>query len=614
MIYTEDLNNAHSDMFANDDGGFGDDDDVLMDMPDFTIGDDNHLNAQDLFHEELLTQAVAPRNQQPSLLVVDNGMGNVSNIPLQLDPNGIPIHDQNIEFVAGQNNASGIGEMGVRPLLNNSMHFAMNNDTILNNLQLEQEQHGQIHHRGIFQPGVMNVPEMGQLYSKLENADFESVTTFFDTKKQGNWAGPDQWYHRRYQLTLQQNVTNKSRSKSPSKRSRQQSADGSNSISPDNENENKKRKRGERKNTKFDFLSIAQGNLIDIEEFAEPQRADNCLTEAVLNKNRKTYHTLPKDLQIKPDIFVKLFHRPNYSVWKHWLNQHAMRMRTIRENAAQQQQENGDGDAMMMDNNNQEGMDGMTCLPDGMGMGDDADDAYQMNMSMMNMSMMNAHKAVIDQNDKDFDNEFGGNDPMDISNFVGNDDAENQNYYDFNLNGYDLVEMDSSKKVEKIKVEFATKAKKVNVRKLKGKLWEKIHSDLPDREKSMDSNKENDSNKSNKAGVDDDDDNDIDMDNNGDNNNGNGNGDDEKKNIMELVTFQDTLDTLPSTISSSISIHMCFICLLHLANEKELQFVPNEDKNNELDRGNFEIQYASENSLFEKEARKINPVVVLGMQ
>ena len=89
----------------------------------------------------------------------------------------------------------------------------------------------------------------------------------------------------------------------------------------------------------------------------------------------------------------------------------------------------------------------------------------------------------------------------------------------------------------------------------------------------------------------------------------------DKEKQEALVTFQDTLDTLPSTISSSISIQMCFICLLHLANEKELQFVPNiNEENNQLDRGNFEIQYASENSEFEKDAMKINPIAVLGME
>merc|ERR1711933_583951 len=106
----------------------------------------------------------------------------------------------------------------------------------------------------------------------------------------------------------------------------------------------------------------------------------------------------------------------------------------------------------------------------------------------------------------------------------------------------------------------------------------------------------------------DEEDDDIEMNENGDSNNN-----------KQPITFQAALDSLPSNISSSISVHMCFICLLHLANEKELQFVPTikseDDGNTEkmvLDRGDFEIQYANAQSQFEKDAQRINPVMVLG--
>merc|ERR1712157_356504 len=145
--------------------------------------------------------------------------------------------------------------------------------------------------------------------------------------------------------------------------------------------------------------------------------------------------------------------------------------------------------------------------------------------------------------------------------------------------------------------EFATKAKKVNVRKLKYKLWDKLAKDLPH------NNKENVEKNSNRNIKPEEDEDDIEMNESGDN---------------KLVTFQEALDSLPSNISSSISVHMCFICLLHLANEKELQFVPkikeeasemNANKSQMvLERGNFEIRYANAQSQFEKDAQKINPV------
>merc|ERR1712172_42455 len=156
-------------------------------------------------------------------------------------------------------------------------------------------------------------------------------------------------------------------------------------------------------------------------------------------------------------------------------------------------------------------------------------------------------------------------------------------------------------------VEYATKAKKVNVRKLKYKLWDKLATDLTLSNKE---NVESNSNRNVKAQQEEDN-SDIEM---NENNNSN--------NEQQPITFQAALDSLPSNLSSSISVHMCFICLLHLANEKELQFVPKikqeEASKSEmkmvLERGNFEIQYANKQSQFEKDAEKINPVMVLGMQ
>merc|ERR1712154_375288 len=172
-----------------------------------------------------------------------------------------------------------------------------------------------------------------------------------------------------------------------------------------------------------------------------------------------------------------------------------------------------------------------------------------------------AAMAVIEPNGDGFEDEdefkYNYNNPLDSSQFVPDMNADNDqsNNFDFNLNGYDLIDVDQSKKLNVIQVEYATTAKKVNVRKLKYKLWDKLAKDLP-----ANNNKENveiDSNRNIKQ--DDEDEDDIQMNESGNN---------------KLVTFQEALDSLPCNISSSISVHMCFICLLHLANEKELQFVP----------------------------------------
>merc|ERR1712025_51334 len=154
--------------------------------------------------------------------------------------------------------------------------------------------------------------------------------------------------------------------------------------------------------------------------------------------------------------------------------------------------------------------------------------------------------------------------------------------------------MGPNRKIDKIRVEFHVVAKKVNVRKLKLKLWDRIDGDL-----------QTPQNKENREDQEEEEDEDIGM--------------AVTKDKETKVTFQDSLDSLPANISSAISIQMCFICLLHLANEKELQFVPKgkdgveEESGMQPVRGDFEIQYADAKSAMEMDASKINPVMVLGM-
>eukprot|EP01083_Nonionella_stella_P076373 208051_1 len=202
------------------------------------------------------------------------------------------------------NNGAMIGHMGVQPDLNNPMGLREQEDF--------NGEYGALHRGGIYKRGSMNLTAMDDMISKLENADFESLTSFFDTKKHGNWAGPDQWYHRMYLMTLKHNKSNQNGSGScvvSATVSRGVTVDAA--VNEEDNNHNKKKKK-KKQSTRFDFLSSVRGNLIDEKEFDEPQRSFNTLTQAVLDKNKKSYHTLPKDLQIKPDMFIKLFHRQIY--------------------------------------------------------------------------------------------------------------------------------------------------------------------------------------------------------------------------------------------------------------------------------------------------------------
>jgi len=603
------------DLHQGGDGGlddFGDDDDVVLDiLPDFTIGGDAELNAQDLFHEELLTQQVAPVAVQQQRggggeSVSAINVRNLSN--LQLDPGNMSA--ANLEYVVGQNNQNIVGNIGVQPALNVS--WVNDNERIIGHLNSEQqnEQFSQLHRGGIYKRGAMNLAAMNSVISKLENADFENLTSFFDQKKHGNWAGPDQWYHRRYQLTLAaQKNRRRAASSEPSTDSASRASQAANAG--DANGSGAARPRRERRSKWIDFMTIAGGQLIEEKEFVEPQRSHNTLTQGVLDRNRKSNHSLPKDLRIKPDLFIKLFHRPNYSVWKHWLNQHKLRMLA-------KKKQDGDG-AVAGDGGRPDGGDG-GAVEQGqhrMAMADDT--ALPMAMAVMEcdsdpmqqMAAMQQMAQFEDGGGDDDEFQYNYQNPLDVSHFVpdlgGDHDADDANHFDFNLNGYDLIDVDPDRKVEKIQVEYAVKAKKVNVRKLKLKLWDRIDVDIL----SPSASQSRSDSKSVAAGDGDEEDDDVEMDSN--------DGDGQRPQRMEnkeesekVVTFQDSLTSLPTNISSAISVQMCFICLLHLANEKELQFVPTvKSEHKAAGRGDFEIQYANENSEFEREAQKTNTIMIL---
>eukprot|EP00483_Globobulimina_turgida_P007549 UN07564 len=104
-----------------------------------------------------------------------------------------------------------------------------------------------------------------------------------------------------------------------------------------------------------------------------------------------------------------------------------------------------------------------------------------------------AAAMAVNHDDDEDEFKYDYNNPMDSQHFVpdmnGSQDNGDGGLMNFNLHGYDLIDIDQSRKVEKIKVEFASTAKKINIRKLKLKLWDKIHTDLPDEAAGI--NKEN---------------------------------------------------------------------------------------------------------------------------
>jgi len=122
-------------------------------------------------------------------------------------------------------------------------------------------------------------------------------------------------------------------------------------------------------------------------------------------------------------------------------------------------------------------------------------------------------------------------------------------------NGYDLIP--EPRKVAQIKVNYATVAKRINVKALKDTIWDLLCNN--DNNSSAGEDKENipmndlqeEKEKSNK--------------------------------ISSIKSFKnDIVEALPSALSNSsfkseVSVPFCFICLLHLANEKGLEIKHNND-------------------------------------
>lgn len=173
----------------------------------------------------------------------------------------------------------------------------------------------------------------------------------------------------------------------------------------------------------------------------------------------------------------------------------------------------------------------------------------------------------------DFAGDFGG----DAGHSDSDDDDSPGESGGFQLNlgqqegdtamGFDDMEMIAEPtKVEKLDIKYSKFAKKVDVKKLKESMWSNIQSSssTPKPKKEADENVK-----------------------------------EQPEPASDTNSFQGTMSALkekiPDAAMKNISVPFCFICLLHLCNEKELKLVPkpnmdvNQDKYTPFDLGDFEI-------------------------
>ena len=136
-----------------------------------------------------------------------------------------------------------------------------------------------------------------------------------------------------------------------------------------------------------------------------------------------------------------------------------------------------------------------------------------------------------DDNDDDFGYDFGGD----------NDDME-QNFAP-------VPELEGVRKVEKVKVGFATVAKKVDVKRLKRDLWIELESTFASRENNSDDE----------------------VDENGETIEAMPAPETPQKDQDDPLSFQAVVDDMQATQSQvDVTLPFYFICVLHLANEKGL--------------------------------------------
>eukprot|EP01083_Nonionella_stella_P144857 453024_1 len=271
-------------------------------------------------------------------------------------------------------------------------------------------------------------------------------------------------------------------------------------------------------------------NFVPLDFAAPPTRSSNCLSAAARKKAETSINTLPNDLHYQPAMLQKLFHKPEMKV----------RFRKVPAEGG------GSGDTMEIEwYNYHNPRDNEFCaaIPEASGAANYDDDDGGM-----------------------FDDFFNSSDSEIAPHLTQIEDIPGD---------FDLVE--APKTVGKVHVKFSKVAKRVDVRNLKKRLWECLKlSASPSRKRKRDEDdqlengqteddQKEDDQRDGKKECDQKED---------DTEDGKKEDDMEEDGEAKLNSFQESITQLRTSMSSKaldvISVPYCFICLLHLANEKGL--------------------------------------------
>ncbi|KAN0028103.1 hypothetical protein ACTFIV_009934 [Dictyostelium citrinum] len=340
------------------------------------------------------------------------------------------------------------------------------------------------------------------------NQDWEQLNLIEPNQNQ-NWTGPEHW---------------KFSKKKINKKKEGDEENGEDEEGSESDKTKKKKKLTRKKAFLLDFDSAPPP-----ESMFEPGKGST-LTTASLKKASETSTILPPDIHYDIKMLSRLFNKPKCSIPPMSKREEVLRFLNPKLNR------NNDGEESDDEDNGNQDYD----FPNSQILQDDFNPNGNMNGSRINDD--EGYGGIGGWDDDDDDNR-----PINQNNVINNNNNNNDGInlnnvggFTFGLNGGVLI--DEPRKVSKIDINYARVSKKIDVKSLKTSVWSIIDSD-------NNNNNDNNNQTTNTENI------------------------DERSFgslIDDLKEEQNQLRLSNKPTAGEISIPLAFICVLHLANEKNL--------------------------------------------
>ncbi|KAF9124632.1 hypothetical protein BGW39_008058 [Mortierella sp. 14UC] len=355
---------------------------------------------------------------------------------------------------------------------------------------------------------------------------------YLDSAFLRNWAGPEHWKLRR-----------------PRKERKLDPIAVSEEGAPEDEESAVPKKKGSRAPLVIDFLGANEVN--ENELFAPAENSSLLLPAGQLADSRKATYLLPDDIHFSSKQLLRMFMKPAFIIKS--------------KNKKPQPgfvQQNEDPEPFAL------------TFPD--------EEFWASHTNNVNDGDMTALTDQLDQTQiyNDYDEEDDDYGSQDQGFFAGPGGDGLGGIIGFGLDGdgddYASQMVAEPKRVKATSINFSKTAKKVDVKKLKDNIWKEMTQTSLKRQAGKDDHDRRRNKKANvegDAGEDDDDERDV----SGEDEDEDGNGEYVKKEQRFTDIIGGLSKVYPEHKLRDISVPFCFICLLHLANEKDLEIEGSEN-------------------------------------